>query len=66
MTAAFIITLELSELSPDALANAAEDLFEAAEGAGHDVVDVKPWARPSLQPPGIVPPTLSDGIPPFA
>ena len=55
MTAAFIVTVELDDLSD--LAAIAEDLTEAVELVAN-VIDVKPWARPSLGPAVAPPPGL--------
>lgn len=45
----FIITLNLSNVSLDALASTADDIGNELLDSGFDVVDSKPWAHPSLQ-----------------
>jgi hypothetical protein len=46
MTSTFIVTLEIGDVSmiPDTALDIEDDLI----AAGHDVIVVKPWARPTL------------------
>ncbi len=48
MTVAFILSLNLDDTSPTTLTTAATDILEDLQRAGHDVAEVKPWARQSL------------------
>lgn len=48
MTATFLITLNLSYTSALSLTQLAGDIDEDLTAVGHDVEEVKPWARPSL------------------
>jgi hypothetical protein len=46
MTSTFLVTLEIE--SPDVIPDTAIDLEDDLLAAGHDVITVKPWARPTL------------------
>ncbi len=45
---AFIVTLNLDDTSPTSLISESADILEDLTRSGHDVVEVKPWARQSL------------------
>jgi hypothetical protein len=45
MNATFIVTLDVE--SPDVIPDIAVDLEDDLLAAGHDVITVKPWARPT-------------------
>ncbi len=45
---AFIVTLNLTDVSLASLEETADDVGHDLLSSGHDVVDVKPWQRPSL------------------
>lgn len=45
---AFIITLNMSDVSLPSLESTAENLGESLVSDGFDVVESKPWARPSI------------------
>ncbi len=46
--ASFILTLDLQLVTPDALDSTAGDVGHSLIDDGFDVVDVKPYAHPSL------------------
>lgn len=50
MTAAFILHLEVEDVTPDALALEAEYVADTLEQNGVSVVSIAPWARPSNAP----------------
>jgi isopentenyl phosphate kinase len=50
MTAAFIIHLEVSDTTPDALTLEAEFVADTLTQNGVAVVSVTPWARPTATP----------------
>jgi hypothetical protein len=58
MTAALIVTVEIDD--PMGLPDMADDMYDTLNSSGYAVVDVKPYARPTLpdQPmlPGFTPP----------
>ena len=56
MTAAFILTLEVDDVSPEALALEAQYVNDTLIQNGVSVVSVEPWARPSAA----APPSLTD------
>lgn len=47
MTAAFIVTLELTDTLPETLQTEADLLHDLCEQNGVPVVSVAPWQRPS-------------------
>lgn len=50
MTAAFIVHLEVSDTTPDALTLEAEFVADTLTMNGVAVVSVEPWARPTATP----------------
>ncbi len=46
MNIAFIVTIDTSSVDPQSLLATADDIHSTLERA-YEVVDVKPWARPS-------------------
>ncbi len=54
MTAAFILTLEVDDVSPDALALEASYVADTLTQNGVAVVTVEPWSRPSTTQPSLV------------
>lgn len=46
---AFIVHVNLSDVTPQSLALTADDVFDDLVGGGHDVASVAPWQRPSLE-----------------
>jgi hypothetical protein len=48
MTVTFLVAINLDDLT--SLPDVALDLQDDLESAGHDVVSVNPWARPTQQP----------------
>ena len=50
MTAAFIVHIEVSETTPDALTLEAEFVADTLTQNGVAVVSVEPWARPTTAP----------------
>jgi hypothetical protein len=61
MNASFIVTLDVE--SQDIIPDTAIDLEDDLLAAGHDVIVVKPWARPTI---GLTPelPPLGGGLAP--
>lgn len=53
MTAAFILTLEVADVTPDALQSEADFVLDTLTQNGVAVVSVEPWARPSVAPPSL-------------
>jgi len=51
MTAAFVVHLVVSDTSPAYLAILADDLADDLISSGHDVEEVRPWAREGLSEP---------------
>lgn len=47
-TAAFIVTLNLSEVTASTLESAADSILDDLSNSGHDVEDVQPWSHPAL------------------
>lgn len=64
MNVSFIVTIDTSSVDPQSLLATADDIHSTLESA-YDVVDVKPWARPSV---GITPnvETQPTGLPPVS
>ncbi len=58
MDATFLVTLALESADPIALQNEVEEL-KAALDSEFDVIDIKPWARPSM-----TLPITQTGLPP--
>ena len=54
MTAAFIVHVEIPDLSPTTLGDEAEYIFELLNNNGVPVESVAPWARPTVE--TLVPP----------
>lgn len=48
MTATFTITVEIPDVSEEALNNTALDIQEAVEDDGFSVTQCSPWARPAI------------------
>ncbi len=61
--AAFIVKLNLRDVSDGSINAANEVLLSAAEDAGLPVVSVDPWDRSSLLAQAISPPALLSGSP---
>jgi hypothetical protein len=53
MTVTFLVAVNLSDLTT--LADVAADIEDDLASAGHDVVSVKPWTRPTAQTPAANP-----------
>ena len=64
MNIAFIVTIDTSSVDPQSLLATADDIHSTLEGA-YEVVDVKPWARPSAGLPPVEP-TQPTGVPPVS
>jgi len=47
MNITFLVTIDTSSVDPQSLLATADDIHSALESA-YEVVDVKPWARPSV------------------
>lgn len=62
MTATYLVTLNLSDTTAISLAQVAADIEDDLQAAGHDVEEVKPWARPSLV--YVAPPVVTQTAPP--
>lgn len=63
MNASFIVTLDVE--SQDVIPDTALDMEDDLLAAGHDVIVVKPWARPSVGlAPEPLPPSGGDMIAP--
>lgn len=50
MTSTFLITIQLEDLSPLVLLEESENIHDAVEKAGFEVLEVKPWAHPVSAP----------------
>lgn len=48
MTATFLVTVNVPLLDPNSLLSEASDIEDDLISAGHDVTEVKPYARPSI------------------
>lgn len=48
MTATFLVTVNIPDTSTTTLTTEAEDIHDDLLSKGHDVEEVKPWARPTL------------------
>ena len=62
MNVAFIVTIDTDAVDPQSLLALADDMHTALEGE-FDVVDVKNWARPTIQP---TQPQPTTGLPPVS
>lgn len=51
MNATFLVTIDTEAADPVSLSGVADDIHSELEG-NFDVIDVKPWSRPSL---GLIP-----------
>ncbi len=63
MNVSFIVTIDTSAVDPQSLLTTADDIHSTLESA-YEVVDVKPWARPSV---GVTPNVQQQtGLPPVS
>lgn len=63
MNVSFIVTIDTDSVDPQSLMGTADDIHSELEGS-FEVVDVKPWARPSV---GITPnEPQQTGLPPVS
>ena len=63
MTATFLVSIDTEAADPQSLLGTAEDIHSALDGE-FDVIDVKPWARPSIGYTPTVQPQQPTGVPP--
>ncbi len=54
MTAAFILTLDVADVTPESLRGEADFVLDTLVQNGVAVVSVEPWARPSAASPSLL------------